>query len=71
MSDITIIELDHPWANCAICGKETPIGYSVPMYGWTEGISDTRRYKCLGNAVTVNVIEAIAGQIYKYNGVHD
>jgi len=27
--------------------------------GWTEGISDTRRYKCLGNAVTVNVIEAI------------
>jgi len=28
--------------------------------GWTEGISDTQRYKCLGNAVTVNVIEAIA-----------
>ena len=27
--------------------------------GWTEGISDTQRYKCLGNAVTVNVIEAI------------
>ena len=26
---------------------------------WTEGISDTQRYKCLGNAVTVNVIEAI------------
>ena len=25
--------------------------------GWTEGISDTQRYKCLGNAVTVNVIE--------------
>lgn len=24
---------------------------------WTEGISDTQRYKCLGNAVTVNVIE--------------
>jgi len=23
-------------------------------------ISDTQRYKCLGNAVTVNVIEAIA-----------
>ena len=31
--------------------------------GWTEGISDTQRYKCLGNAVTVNVIEAIGRQI--------
>lgn len=28
--------------------------------GWTEGQSDTQRYKQLGNAVTVNVIEAIA-----------
>lgn len=27
--------------------------------GWTEGVSDTQRYKCLGNAVTVNVIQAI------------
>ncbi len=27
--------------------------------GWTEGVSDTQRYKMLGNAVTVNVIEAI------------
>jgi len=26
---------------------------------WTEGVSDTQRYKQLGNAVTVNVIEAI------------
>jgi DNA (cytosine-5)-methyltransferase 1 len=26
---------------------------------WTEGLSDTQRYKCMGNAVTVNVIEAI------------
>ena len=24
--------------------------------GWTEGISDTQRYKCLGNAVTTNVV---------------
>ena len=30
---------------------------------WTEGISDTQRYKCLGNAVTVNVIEAVISQI--------
>lgn len=27
--------------------------------GWTEGVSDTQRYKCLGNAVTVNVVSAI------------
>ena len=32
--------------------------------GWTEGISDTQRYKCLGNAVTVNVIEHIIKQIF-------
>ena len=30
---------------------------------WTEGISDTQRYKCLGNAVTTNVITAIGRQI--------
>lgn len=33
--------------------------------GWTEGISDTQRYKCLGNAVTVNVIEEIGKRIAK------
>ena len=27
--------------------------------GWTEGVSDTQRYKTLGNAVTTNVIEAV------------
>lgn len=26
---------------------------------WTAGISDSQRYKCLGNAVTVNVVEEI------------
>ena len=31
--------------------------------GWTEGISDTQRYKTLGNAVTVNVIEFIMGSL--------
>jgi DNA (cytosine-5)-methyltransferase 1 len=29
---------------------------------WTSGVSDTQRYKQLGNAVTVNVIEAIGKQ---------
>jgi len=30
---------------------------------WTEGVSDTQRYKCLGNAVTVNVIEEIMNRL--------
>ena len=30
---------------------------------WTAGLSDTQRYKCMGNAVTVNVIEAIGRKI--------
>ncbi len=33
---------------------------------WTEGISDTQRYKCLGNAVTTNVIEAIGESVNEY-----
>ena len=32
--------------------------------GWTEGISDSQRYKCLGNAVTVNVIKAIMEKLF-------
>lgn len=31
--------------------------------GWTEGLSDTQRYKCLGNAVTTNVIEYLGARI--------
>lgn len=31
--------------------------------GWTEGVSDTQRYKQMGNAVTVNVIQAIAERL--------
>ncbi len=31
--------------------------------GWTEGISDTQRYKCLGNAVTTNVITVIGERL--------
>ena len=32
--------------------------------GWTEGISDSQRYKCLGNAVTVNVISEIIKKMH-------
>jgi DNA (cytosine-5)-methyltransferase 1 len=31
--------------------------------GWTEGISDTQRYKCLGNAVTTNVVTWIGERL--------
>jgi len=31
--------------------------------GWTEGVSDTQRYKTLGNAVTVNVIRDICNKL--------
>jgi len=31
--------------------------------GWTEGVSDTQRYKCLGNAVTTNVIAEIGRRL--------
>jgi DNA (cytosine-5)-methyltransferase 1 len=31
--------------------------------GWTEGVSDSQRYKTLGNAVTVNVIQKIAEKL--------
>jgi len=37
--------------------------------GWTEGVSDTQRYKQMGNAVTVNVIQAIASKLFALN--HD
>lgn len=33
--------------------------------GWTEGISDSQRYKCLGNAVTVNVVEYVSENLDK------
>jgi len=32
--------------------------------GWTEGFSDTQRYKMMGNAVTVNVIRAIGEKLF-------
>jgi site-specific DNA-cytosine methylase len=31
--------------------------------GWTDGFSDNARKKCLGNAVTVNVIQTIMEKI--------
>ncbi len=34
---------------------------------WTRGVSDTQRYKQVGNAVTVNVIEAIGKKLLEVN----
>jgi DNA (cytosine-5)-methyltransferase 1 len=34
---------------------------------WCDGISDTQKYKCAGNAVTVNVIEAIVDNLLVQN----
>jgi len=31
--------------------------------GWTEGLSDTQRYRCIGNAVTVPVVEYIVERL--------
>jgi DNA (cytosine-5)-methyltransferase 1 len=32
--------------------------------GWTEGISDTRRYECLGNAVSVPIVKMIMERLF-------
>ena len=32
--------------------------------GWTEGVSDTQKYKMLGNAVTVNVVEEVFKRLF-------
>jgi DNA (cytosine-5)-methyltransferase 1 len=32
---------------------------------WTEGVSDTQRYKQMGNAVTVNVVQAVANKLIR------
>ena len=39
--------------------------------GWTSGVSDTQRYKQLGNSVTVNVIEEIGKKILKSEMVNE
>ena len=33
--------------------------------GYTEGFSDTQRYKTLGNAVTVNVVTSLINKMFK------
>ena len=33
--------------------------------GWTEGVSDTQRYKTLGNAVTSTVVSAVMKKLFR------
>jgi DNA (cytosine-5)-methyltransferase 1 len=56
------------WTDETYIGKGAKIRRLTPLEcerlqgfpdNWTQGISDTQRYKCCGNAVTVNVIQAI------------
>lgn len=39
--------------------------YGVDETGNVVEISDSQRYKCLGNAVTVNVFAAVFGKIFE------
>ena len=59
-------------AKDSLVGNETQIRRLTPVEcerlqgfpdGWTEGVSDTQRYKCLGNAVTTNVITWIGEKL--------
>ena len=54
-----------------ICGKvrrlipeECEMLQGFPI-GWTSGIADTNRYKCIGNSVTVPVVSDIIKKILK------
>jgi DNA-cytosine methyltransferase len=39
--------------------------------GWTEGISETQRYKLVGNAVTVNVVEFLGKRLFASAGAQE
>lgn len=59
---LTATNYDYCWYDGYICRKLTPIEcerlQTFPD-NWTEGISDTQRYKALGNSWTVDVVAHI------------
>ena len=59
---LTATNYDYCWYDGYICRKLTPIEcerlQTFPD-NWTEGISDTQRYKSLGNSWTVDVVAHI------------
>lgn len=64
---LTSVQKDNLWVEGMKIRRLTPIEcerlQGFPD-GWTDGVSDTQRYKCCGNAVTVNVIEDIFKRIF-------
>jgi len=61
-NSLTSVGKDNLWVENTRIRRLTPVEcerlQAFPN-GWTEGVSDTQRYKCLGNAVTTSVITAI------------
>lgn len=62
----------HDYPNNNLLGKGATVRRLTPTEcerlqgfpdGWTKGVSDTQRYKSLGNAVTVNVVRAVAARL--------
>lgn len=68
--DSTVDEGQTPIAHAGLVRKLTPLEcerlQGFPD-GWTDNLSDTRRYRALGNAVTVNVAEWIGRRIVQSN----
>jgi len=71
----TIRAEHHNTADVHFVGKLPEIRRLTPLEcerlqgfpdGFTEGVSDTQRYKCLGNAVSVPVIEAIFSRLLDF-----
>lgn len=59
---LTATNYDYCWYDGYICRKLTPIECERLQTfddNWTEGISDTQRYKALGNSWTVDVVAHI------------
>jgi len=65
---LSSVQKDNLWVENMKIRRLTPIECER-LQGfpdnWTEGVSDTQRYKQMGNAVTVNVIKAIAEKLLK------
>jgi DNA (cytosine-5)-methyltransferase 1 len=70
-ADIHFIHIDDPY-NEKMTKYTTGIRRLTPIEcerlqgfpdGWTEGLSDSQRYKCLGNAVSVPVVKTIGERL--------
>ena len=66
---LTSVQKDNLWMEGTRIRRLTPVEcerlQGFPD-GWTSSVSDTQRYKCLGNAVTTTVIQAIGEELLKH-----